>query len=91
MNSKTLRQIIRKVANCVGTTIPIVIIDGDSAPTCKGTGYHYRNKSGDLIRYPNAYQRAWGKPIYYPSTIRIEVGKEWPMHVGLISCVLKST
>lgn len=85
-----LRKAIRRAANCVGTTIPIFIVDGDSAPTCKGTRYHYRNKKGDIIRYPNAYQRAWGKPIYYPSTIRIEVGAEWPMHVGLASRVMKS-
>ena len=86
MNDKTLLRIIRKVAGCTGTTYPIVIVDGDSAPTCKGKGWHYRNKSGDIIQYPNAYRRAWGKPIYYHSTIRIEVGKEWPMHVGLTAC-----
>lgn len=85
-----LRKAIRRAANCVGTTIPIVIVDGDSAPTCKGTGYHYRNKSGDFIHSPNAYRRAWGKPIYYPSTQRIEVGMEWPMHVGLTSHVVKT-
>lgn len=85
MNSKTLRRVIRKAADCVGTTIPIVIIDGDSSPICKGACGHYRNKSGDIIHSPNAYRRAWGKPIYYPSTIHIEVGAEWPMHIGLSS------
>jgi hypothetical protein len=84
-----LRKAIRQAANCVGTNIPILVIKGDYSPICKGTGYHYRNKSGDLIHSPNAYRRAWGKPIYYPSSIRIEVGEEWPMHVGLTSCVVK--
>lgn len=86
-----LRRAIRQAANCSGTSIPILIVEGDSAPIYKGTKYHYRNKSGDLIHSPNAYRRAWGKPIYYPSSIRIEVGEEWSMHVGLTSCVIKTS
>ena len=90
MNNILLRKAIRKAANCVGSTIPILFIDGDSAPPkYKGSPHHYRNKSGDVIHSSNAYRRAWGKPIYYPSTQRIEVGMEWPMHVGLTACVVK--
>lgn len=56
---------------------PIVLQNGNSKPHWAGKSFHYKNKSGNLIKYPNAYRKAWGKPIYVPSTIRIVVGKEW--------------
>ena len=84
-----LRRILRRAANePVGSTVPIELIDGESAPVVRGLSWHYTNKSGDLIYYPNAYRRAWGKPIYNCSTIRVEVGEEWPMHVGLATKIL---
>lgn len=46
-------------------------------PKLKGKSYHYTNKSGHMIYHPNAYRRAWGKPIYRHSTLRIEVGCDW--------------
>lgn len=56
---------------------PIMIEEGKSSPRWSGSSFHYENKSGDLITYPNAYRRAWGKPIYIASTRHIIVGKEW--------------
>jgi hypothetical protein len=47
------------------------------SPRVKGESYHYENKRGETIRYVNAYRKAWGKPIYVPSTMRILVGKDW--------------
>lgn len=75
--SKPIKRLIRfAVSNQPGfrNNIPIEIVPGKLKPVIKGRGYHFRNKSGDLIRYPNAYAKAWGKPIYYPSTLRVEVG-----------------
>jgi hypothetical protein len=59
------------------SSAPIVVEDSSAAPYWVGDSFHYENKSGDRIRYPNAYRRAWGKPIYVKSTRRIMVGKEW--------------
>lgn len=56
---------------------PIVIEEGNSSPHWGGASFHYENKSGDWIRHPNAYRRAWGKPIYVASTRHIVVGKLW--------------
>ncbi len=57
--------------------LPIVFIKGNSPPTVKGRGYYWTNKRGDRILFPNAYAKAWGKPIYHRSTLRIEVGKNF--------------
>lgn len=82
INELTIRRSLRNIAK--GRTgwrnnLPIHIIEGDIAPRVVGRGFYYTNKSGDLIRYPNAYQKAWGKPIYHKSTIRIEVGKDYKL------------
>ena len=65
-----LRQAIRKACGQEGTSYPIEIVQGSDAA-------HYVNKSGDIIHHPNAYRRAWGKPIYVASTLRIVVGAKW--------------
>jgi len=52
-------------------------VAGNKNPTIEGVGHYYTNKSGDIIRHPNAYKAAWGKPIYHASTKRIEVGDKW--------------
>ena len=51
--------------------------EGKAFPRWAGSSYHFENKSGDRIWHPNAYRRAWGKPIYVASTRHIIVGKEW--------------
>jgi hypothetical protein len=62
---------------------PITIVDGFTAPEVQGKPGYYTNKSGDIINFPNAYQRAWGKPIYHQSTARVEVGVGWLLANGL--------
>ena len=57
--------------------MPIEVVDGNEAPYIVGASFHYENKSGDIIHHPNAYRRAWGKPIYIASTKKIVVGKKW--------------
>jgi hypothetical protein len=56
---------------------PIELEDNKLPPYWKGHSFHFENKSGDLIRHPTAYRKAWGKPIYIRSTRRIVVGKDW--------------
>ena len=77
MNIKKLIREIAKGQPGWRNNLPVVFIKGRAAPKVKGTGYYFTNKSGDIIRYPNAYSKAWGKPIYHPSTIRIEVGEKY--------------
>jgi hypothetical protein len=74
--SRLIKREIRKSVNAE-SNCPISIIDGDSPPILVGESYHYQNKSGDKIQYPNAYRKAWGKPVYINSTRRIEVGSDW--------------
>lgn len=69
---RLLREAVGARSNC-----PIQIVTGNSPPKLTGRSYYYTNKSGDVIYHPNAYIRAWGKPIYNRSTIRIEVGSSW--------------
>lgn len=68
---------IRNTKGYYYTAAPILIEDGKSSPHWKGNSFHYENKSGERIIYPNVYRRAWGKPIYIASTRHIVVGKEW--------------
>lgn len=48
------------------------------------------NKSGDIIHYPSAYRRAWGKPIYHVSTIEIAVGYQWLIRENLAQSYVPS-
>ena len=74
--SSLLKKWIREIAGA-RNNCPVRIVKGDSPPTLLGKGYHYTNKSGNIIRHLNAYKKAWGKPIYVNSTIRVEVGADW--------------
>lgn len=84
-----LAQALRRAARASRNNLPVVIVAGDAPPRERGSGWHYTTPGGDPVRYPNAYRKAWGKPVYHPSTSRIEVGAEWPMHVGLATRVLR--
>jgi hypothetical protein len=53
---------------------PVVVVDGDQAPTMAGDGYYWTTPGGTLIRHPNAYQ--WAK-VYHASTRIVEVGAGW--------------
>ena len=72
-----LRRLVREYCNQPLNTCIVFIENSKNAPKTIGTGYYFTNKSGDIIHYPSAYSRAWGKPIYNLSTRRIEVGKNW--------------
>jgi hypothetical protein len=81
INRKTNLSLIikREIRKSVGAhnNCPVLIVNGSLPPRMCGHSFYYENKSGDIIRYPNAYKKAWGKPIYISSTKRVEVGSEW--------------
>jgi len=77
--SKMIKRAIRESVNA-RNNCPVVIVDGDMPPTLCGRSYYFTNKSGHKIRHPSAYRKAWGKPIYNPSTIRVEVGSSWLLY-----------
>lgn len=70
------RTLIRKLAGA-HRACPIEVVPGRQEPILVGESFHWENKSGDIIRHPNAYARAWGKPIYIGSTLRVVVGDLW--------------
>lgn len=70
---RSVRKQLSTHNNC-----PVVFIkNSKKKPELKGSSYYFTNKSGDIIRYPSAYSRAFGKPIYHNSTLRIEVGENY--------------
>lgn len=78
----SIRTWIREQASCT-ESCPVVIVEGAMPPKTAGEGFYFTNGRGDIIHSPNAYRRAWGKPIYHPSTYRVEVGSEWLAARGL--------
>lgn len=87
---KEIRSWALKYAKGYGyPAAPIVIIKGKSPPQWRGKSYCFKNKTGDIIKYPNAYSKAYGKPIYIPSTRRIIVGIEWVKQLELDVIQLK--
>lgn len=85
MKKKTA-TFIRSLCGAYGKPYPIVEVPGVGGPELLGMAGHYVNNAGELILYPNAYRRSWGKPTYVASTVRIEVGALWVRaleHLGL--------
>ena len=46
-------------------------------PRVAGEGPRWTTRGGEPIRYPGAYRRAYGKPIYVPSERALVVGRNW--------------
>lgn len=69
--------VIRNLKDKGYNSVPIIIGDGNHPPKLKGNSFRYENKSGNVINYPNAYRKAFGKPIYINSTRHILVGSKW--------------
>ena len=74
--SKTIKKLLRQSAGA-RNNCPIKIVEGNTHPRLLGKTYYYTNKSGVVIKHPAAYRLKYGKPIYRPSTIRVEVGSDW--------------
>lgn len=74
---KAKKSSVRKQLFTYNNCKVIFIKDSKKKPEIKGNRSYYTNKSGDIINYPNAYRRKFGKPIYHASTYRIEVGDKY--------------
>lgn len=69
-----IRTALRTLAGLESYRCPIEVIPGDLPPRRTGCSYYHTNKSGDIIRHPNAYRRKYGKPIYHASSLAVVVG-----------------
>ncbi len=77
MKTKTIWSRIRKQVEAPSNT-KCIVLDGNFEPVLKGSKSYYKTKAGEIIRTPKAYRKVgWGNMLYYPSTLRVEVGKDW--------------
>lgn len=76
MTTLAQRRAARTAANA-HVSCPVEVIPGDAAPTNTGTGYYHVTPSGERVRFPNAYRRHFGRPVYVPSSRRVIVGEAW--------------
>ena len=63
----------------------VAVIPGWSYPHAEGEGYYYQTPGGARVNHPNAYRKAWGKPVYVCSSYRIVIGAECLAALGLES------
>lgn len=75
--SSDLRSFVRARGQLRGTAYPILVVGGSRGPRLAGEGFHHVTPGGRPVRFPNAYRRAYGKPVYVASTVRIEVSLSW--------------
>jgi hypothetical protein len=80
--ARQYRQWIRRQASAA-RYVPIAIVPGADAPTEQGEPGHYTTPGGRPVRYPNAYRRAWGKPVYHLSSVTVTVGADWLSSRGI--------
>ncbi len=82
------RKLIKAVRNATKYDCPsqtrIVVVDGFSAPTVSGRTGWWTGPNGDLVRFPNAYRRKFGRPQYNHATWLITVGAGWLIRKGLV-------
>jgi hypothetical protein len=58
--------------------VPVIIIDGDSAPVLTGKRGGYFTRGGTRVDHPSAYSRkGWSNLVYRCSTLSITVGGGW--------------
>jgi hypothetical protein len=75
-SNKQLRQYIRRLANSVGKSYRIVLVDGGMSPCRMGrSGYNVPTRGKPVVAWPSTY---YGRSYYWAhSTRRIEVGSDW--------------
>jgi hypothetical protein len=56
---------------------PVKIVDGSDQPKRLGKDSHWINGRGDIVHYPSAYRRKYGKPTYVCSTVSYTIGRLW--------------
>jgi hypothetical protein len=76
--SKEVRKALHKSAGIKDRYVPVEILPGIAiAPRIAGSKWHYVTPAGNLVQFPNAYRRAFGRPQYVHSTYRLQVGSAW--------------
>ena len=76
------RRMVREVAGAKSCR-RVVVVPGRVAPKQKGSPQHYLTPSGQPVYHPGAYRRAYGRPVYVSSTVRVEVGRDWLLCRGI--------
>lgn len=72
---RLVSKVVRQLVGAPGSPYPIVFVDGSQAPRLVGRSYYWTTPSGRTeVRHPNAY--GW-PTLYHPSTLRIEVGRDY--------------
>jgi hypothetical protein len=72
------RRIARNAAEASRNNLPVVVVEGDSAPVETGDSWHYETKGGTRIMHPSAYKKlGFSNMVYVSSTRRVEVGLDW--------------
>jgi hypothetical protein len=69
----------RRQAGCLRHDSVPVVVDAAhvGAPTEQGEPYHWETPGGARCRFPGAYRRACGNPVYVHSRRRVIVSPEW--------------
>lgn len=87
--SKIVRaQFHRAQFHRAGRHCPIEEVDGFAPPFLFGEPAYYTTVTGKpILGRLSAYRRAYGRPVYHCSTVRIVVGRGWlaeqlAKHVG---------
>jgi hypothetical protein len=75
--NSNVRRAARRVARAE-SYVPVLVTDEPGFfASCEGCAGYWTTPGGAPVRYPNAYRKAWGKPVYHLSTVRVEVGVDW--------------
>lgn len=78
-----LRRVLRlRAGRHVSDAVPVVAVEGSARPRLTGSPGGYFTPGGRPVAHPNAYRRAWGKPIYRPSTERVTVGAGYVLRLA---------
>ncbi len=75
--ARAIRRAMRWQGAPVRSTMAFWVRAGTDAPREVGREQHYVTPAGKRVWYPSAYRRAFGRPIYVPSTVRVVVGAAW--------------
>ena len=74
---RRISKAVRKAAGWAGSPYPIKLVDGFEEPAAYGSEAYYTTPAGKPVYHPNAYRRAFGRPVYHHCTLEIVVGIGW--------------
>jgi len=77
MKFDSTETLLRTLAGARGKSVPITFDGQNLEPRLVGEPARYETPSGKPVYYPNAYRKAFGRPIRIASTYRVVVGLGW--------------